>query len=198
MTTGQRIRAARTSKGMTQAELADRLGIPYQSIGQWERDVRKPKYETLCRIAKALEVSVSDICSIEQIGSSALQHLKSTSDHVQETLLQVSVFLSKCIGKYDNAKQNGASEEELGRMEKEIRAIGSIQRELSEHCRLLTQLEAETTILFGLENLSEEGKKRVLEYIEELTEIPKYQKATASPEAPAEPPEDEKTPQAEA
>ena len=55
MTTGQRIRAARQKKGVTQANLAERLGIPYQSIGQWERDVPNPKPGTLMRIAKALE-----------------------------------------------------------------------------------------------------------------------------------------------
>ena len=56
MTTGQLIKAARKAAGMTQAELSSKLGIPYQSIGQWERDLRNPKRETLQRIAVALEV----------------------------------------------------------------------------------------------------------------------------------------------
>lgn len=58
MTTGARIKAARKAAGMTQAELANRLGIPYQSIGQWENDLRNPKYETLQKIADALGVTV--------------------------------------------------------------------------------------------------------------------------------------------
>lgn len=56
MTTGQRIKAARKAAGMTQAELAQKLDIPFQSISQWERDIRKPKKETLENIAKALKV----------------------------------------------------------------------------------------------------------------------------------------------
>lgn len=59
MTTGQLIKAARKQAGLTQMELAEKLGIPYQSVGQWERDVRNPKYESLRRIADALNTSVS-------------------------------------------------------------------------------------------------------------------------------------------
>lgn len=61
MTTGQRIKAARKAAGLTQAELANKLDIPYQSIGQWERDLRNPKRETLRRIAAALGVSEFDL-----------------------------------------------------------------------------------------------------------------------------------------
>lgn len=46
---------------MTQSDLAEKLNIPYQSIGQWERDVRKPKLETLNRIAAALDIQTSQL-----------------------------------------------------------------------------------------------------------------------------------------
>ena len=58
MTTGQRIKAARKAAGITQAELADRLGISYVGVSQWENDLRNPKIETLQRIATALEIPV--------------------------------------------------------------------------------------------------------------------------------------------
>lgn len=61
MTTGERIKLARKNANVTQAELATKLDIPFQSISQWERDVRKPKLETLQRIATALGVSVSSL-----------------------------------------------------------------------------------------------------------------------------------------
>lgn len=56
MTIGQRIKNARKKANMTQAELALKLGIPFQSVSQWERDIRKPKKETLASIADALNV----------------------------------------------------------------------------------------------------------------------------------------------
>ena len=55
MTTGELIRKARKEAGLTQAQLAKKLVIPYQSIGQWERNVRNPKYDTLKKIANALD-----------------------------------------------------------------------------------------------------------------------------------------------
>ena len=61
MTTGERIKAARKSAGITQKELADRLGISYQGIAQWENDLRNPKRETLHRIADALGVTTYDL-----------------------------------------------------------------------------------------------------------------------------------------
>lgn len=64
MTVGQRIRAARKKAGMTQKQLAEKLGIPYQSIGQWENDQRNPKWETLERISKALGVHILDLSGV--------------------------------------------------------------------------------------------------------------------------------------
>lgn len=61
MTVGERIKEARKKANMTQNELAQKMGIPFQSISQWERDLRKPKYETLARIATALGCNISDL-----------------------------------------------------------------------------------------------------------------------------------------
>ena len=58
MTVGERIGAARNARGMTQRELGKRLGITYQSISQWENNLRNPKYTTLLKLAMTLDVSV--------------------------------------------------------------------------------------------------------------------------------------------
>jgi transcriptional regulator with XRE-family HTH domain len=65
LTTGERIKEARKRAGMTQEDLANKLGIPYQSISQWERGTRKPKYGTLKKLADALDVWVYDLSSPE-------------------------------------------------------------------------------------------------------------------------------------
>lgn len=57
MTTGENIKAARKAKGMTQAELAEKLDVPFQSISQWERDIRNPKHETLEKISRILDTT---------------------------------------------------------------------------------------------------------------------------------------------
>ena len=55
MTFAERLKSMRKKRNLTQKELADILGIPYQGISQYERGVRQPKYQTIERIAKALE-----------------------------------------------------------------------------------------------------------------------------------------------
>lgn len=66
MTTGQLIKEARKRAGLTQKGLGERLGITYQTIAQWENDLRNPKLDTLQRIADALGVSFFDLLSKEE------------------------------------------------------------------------------------------------------------------------------------
>ena len=50
MTSGELIRSARLRAGLSQGELAERLGLPVSSIGRWETDTVEPGYSTLRRI----------------------------------------------------------------------------------------------------------------------------------------------------
>lgn len=61
MTTGERIKAARKKAGLTQKELGEKLGVSYQTLAQWENNLRNPKYATLQRIATALDVPVQNL-----------------------------------------------------------------------------------------------------------------------------------------
>lgn len=54
--TGKKIKEAREKAGLTQSQLAEAVGTTSQNISQYERGLRKPKYETLLKIAKALNV----------------------------------------------------------------------------------------------------------------------------------------------
>ncbi|MBE6922968.1 MAG: helix-turn-helix domain-containing protein [Ruminococcaceae bacterium] len=61
MTTGERIQKARKKSKMTQKELGEKLGVSASMIGQYENDLRKPKFETIQRIAEALGVHPSQL-----------------------------------------------------------------------------------------------------------------------------------------
>lgn len=54
---GSGIKNARLAVGITQAELARRLGVTPQAISQYERGEKKPKIETIKKIADALGAS---------------------------------------------------------------------------------------------------------------------------------------------
>ena len=55
------LKAARIAKGITQVELARRMGVTAQTISQYERGCANPKLETVKRFAEALDVSVAEL-----------------------------------------------------------------------------------------------------------------------------------------
>ncbi len=60
MTIGEKIRYLRTQKGMTQQELAEKIGIKYSaSLRKYESNRYKPKLEQLKKIADVLDVSIN-------------------------------------------------------------------------------------------------------------------------------------------
>lgn len=57
MDIGQKIKKIRKEKNITQRKLGERMGVSQQQIAQYENGKLKPKLETICRIADALEIS---------------------------------------------------------------------------------------------------------------------------------------------
>ena len=55
---GMRIRRARKAAGMTQADLAEKLGISTSFLGHIERGTRKASLDTLVKMANELGVSL--------------------------------------------------------------------------------------------------------------------------------------------
>jgi transcriptional regulator with XRE-family HTH domain len=58
MTFGQRMKKAREDKGLTQKDLADILYLGESTISFYESDKREPKFDVLCKLSEALEVSI--------------------------------------------------------------------------------------------------------------------------------------------
>lgn len=61
------IKNARLTVGITQAELARRLGVTPQAISQYEREEKKPKIETIKKIADALGVSWFQLSHLDDL-----------------------------------------------------------------------------------------------------------------------------------
>lgn len=53
----ERLRAARDMRSWSQGELAQKAGMPPSSIAHFETGSRKPSFDTLRRLANALEVT---------------------------------------------------------------------------------------------------------------------------------------------
>ena len=58
---GERIRAIRKEKNLTQEELAYRAKLDYSYVNQIENGKRNPSMEAVARIAHALRVKVTEL-----------------------------------------------------------------------------------------------------------------------------------------
>lgn len=76
MTVGERIRAARKAKGLTQKELGEACGIAEPTIRRYELGKLNPKFETLQKIAKPLGLPVANLCGIEPLPDDFLFYLE--------------------------------------------------------------------------------------------------------------------------
>lgn len=62
---GEQIKAARKAKGVSQEELAVRLGVVRQTVSKWENGMSVPDADVLIQIAELLDVPVSQLLGIE-------------------------------------------------------------------------------------------------------------------------------------
>ena len=58
MTFGERLRAERIKKGVSEAEAAEELGLTQSAISKFEHDIREPAKGTLVALAKYYGVSI--------------------------------------------------------------------------------------------------------------------------------------------
>lgn len=157
MTTGQYIKRARQKAGMTQAQLAEKLGIPYQSIGQWERDVRNPKLDTLKRIADALNISIQELAGIPKlVDEKNIWELPDISTQGKKTSDEVQEWLD---------------------LLKELRSASHLLSDVSLYEKIRVY------VIDSLDSFTPEGLLRLVETINELKKVPDYQRPAPSDES---------------
>lgn len=62
---GNRLRALRSEKKMSQEELSFKAGISAAHLGQIERAEKKPTLETIGKLSEALEISLPELFTFE-------------------------------------------------------------------------------------------------------------------------------------
>ena len=60
-TLGNMIAELRKEKGMTQADLAEKMGITDKAVSKWERDLSYPDITTIPKLADILGVSADEL-----------------------------------------------------------------------------------------------------------------------------------------
>lgn len=141
MTIGERIKEFRLKAGLTQSELAEKLGIPYQSIGQWERGLRSPKIETLQKIADALNVPLGVLTISEEEAQRIASKIGVEPNLIIETWLtpQELKRIHENAGRITDERQAAIEEKRLDnlicRKAKQLNIAG--KQKLVEHADLL-------------------------------------------------------------
>lgn len=138
MKIGEKIKAARISANMTQAELAEKLGVAYQNIGQLESGKRKPKLETIQKIADALGVSVSYLSGIENDTSLISYLIKDARERAGMTMEDLSLESGYPVSLLE--------EYESGRKKPNIEELGKIANALGVSVYSLTDFDLATNI----------------------------------------------------
>jgi transcriptional regulator with XRE-family HTH domain len=101
---GARIRVARFARGMTQAQLAQSVGVSRSAVAQWETDRAGQIRGNLARIASALGVSVGHIVSGDAQADAQAEHgselallrlYRACDEADRQLLLQTALRLSR-------------------------------------------------------------------------------------------------------
>ena len=64
-TLGMMISKLRKEKGMTQLELAEKMGVTDKAVSKWERDLSFPDINSIPKLAEIFEISVDELMQIK-------------------------------------------------------------------------------------------------------------------------------------
>ena len=64
-TLGMMISLLRKEKGMTQLELAEKMGVTDKAVSKWERDLSFPDINSIPKLAEIFEISVDELMQVK-------------------------------------------------------------------------------------------------------------------------------------
>lgn len=111
-TFGDRVAAAREAAGMTQAQLARRMGIKLGTLQSWEQDLNEPRANKLQMMAGLLNVSLMWLLNGEGDGLDG-------PPEEEDIAPEVSALLGELRALHTQIKSSG---DKLARLEKRLRA----------------------------------------------------------------------------
>ena len=173
-TIGERIKELRKEKGLTQAELGEKLGVSASMVGQYENGFRKPKKDTLCRIMEALGVSYRDfflgVVFFKEIANeleispmtarAALEDDASVPDELKLKVLHCALAIAVEKTLHDPVPPVSADYFSVA---------------ASQTAEYFPTNPHRQRMLDAFEKLNKQGQQIAAGRVEELTEIPKYQ-----------------------
>ena len=85
-TLGMMISSLRKERGMTQAELAEKMGVTDKAVSKWERDLSFPDINSIPKLAEVFEVSVDELMQVKTETKENMS--KNKMDEIVDTVLK--------------------------------------------------------------------------------------------------------------
>ena len=111
-TFGDRVAGAREQAGMTQKQLAKRLGVRLSTVRAWENDLSEPRANRLSMMAGILNVSMMWLITGEGEGVDAPVAATPVNDTVRDLMVEMRDLRADLLKRA----------EQVGRLEKRLRA----------------------------------------------------------------------------
>ncbi len=93
----------RIGRGLSQAQMAELLGVTRSTISQYELGERSPSYEVLIRIAQYFHISTDYLLGVESASDKSdtiVIDVKNLSDEKRDSLLRLIRALVEELSKY--------------------------------------------------------------------------------------------------
>ena len=111
-TFGDRIAGARSSVGLSQEDLANRLGVKLKTLQDWENDLSEPRANRLSMLSGLLNVSISWLLTGEGEGLDAPDMGMPPSADMADILAEMREMKTQML----------RAAERMGRLEKRLRS----------------------------------------------------------------------------
>ena len=101
---GEIISTPRREKGMTQKDIADKLGITDKAVSKWERDIAFPDTATIPKLAEILEINVEELMQAKAVpinGHKGAGYLLNIILKAVPIAMGVAVLITSLLGELD-------------------------------------------------------------------------------------------------
>ena len=89
-TFGQRLARLRKERGLTQSELADKLGISAQAVSKWENDQASPDLDIIITLSDIFQITTDELLGKEKPAATVLTD-KPTKKDIDKMVLKIKV-----------------------------------------------------------------------------------------------------------
>lgn len=101
---GEIISTLRREKGLTQKDIADKLGITDKAVSKWERDIAFPDTATIPKLAEILEINVEELMQAKAVptnGHKGAGYLLNIILKAVPIAMGVAVLITSLLGELD-------------------------------------------------------------------------------------------------